>query len=132
MSDLKTCERTYLQRQPNPRSRRRAFLPNRLHFEVIRFLSRLSIDADARLHSSRAYRDKLKEFDTAPKVTERSEAFMPDETQPRDGSSTWGILDYQPDGGDVEEQIRTKPANHFRLRTFRSFFSTTDDLTSAP
>ncbi|KAK4700951.1 hypothetical protein P7C70_g5290, partial [Phenoliferia sp. Uapishka_3] len=66
---------------------------------------------------SPAYRDKLKEQDVAvARVVERSEAFMPDDVHPGDRSSTWGVLDFQPDGTDVEETLRKPEGKHFRLQ----------------
>lgn len=44
---------------------------------------------------------------------------MPDETfvPGADRSSTWGLLDVQVDGNDVEETLRKPGAKHFRLRS---------------
>ncbi|KAL8278325.1 hypothetical protein RQP46_009217 [Phenoliferia psychrophenolica] len=81
-------------------------------------ISHKIVDAKALIlvgHSSRAYRDKLKEHEVA-RVVERTEAFMPDDVHPGDRSSTWGVLDLQPDGTDVEETLRKPEAKHFRLQ----------------
>lgn len=77
----------------------------------------LSSPSLTRSLSSKAYRDKLRESDAAPRVTESSEPFMPDETHAADRSGTWDVLDYQPgEGIDLEDTLRNKPAKHFRLR----------------
>lgn len=73
------------------------------------------------VYSSKAYRGKLEEHGAAaPRVVERSEAFMPDETHPADRSTTWGVVDFQQDGTDVEDTLRKPEAKHFRLREYSS------------
>lgn len=77
-------------------------------------------------HSSKAYRSRVEEqSNIAPRVTERSEAFMPDEVHPADRSSTWGLVDFSPapEATDAEDALRKPEAKHFRLRECRSLLA---------
>ncbi|ORY91449.1 hypothetical protein BCR35DRAFT_274133 [Leucosporidium creatinivorum] len=69
--------------------------------------------------SSKAYRSKVEEQSTAAPsraVLDRSETFMPDELQPADRSSNWGVVDFAQEATDVEDTLRKPEAKHFRLQ----------------
>lgn len=68
--------------------------------------------------ASKLYESTLQE--TEPRLTERSEIFMPEEFKPRsnDIDSTWGMIDLMPDDLDVDDVLKV-PANRAKPMQFR-------------